>query len=325
MIYNCNFCQDKDAALMFRAKDYISLKEFAIIKCSNCGLVYTYPQPLLDEIKFFYPNTYYNETKIRYDNLAKLFIRNLSSRRFKKILSNIKSNNGAMLDIGCGRGWQLDYFRERGWQVVGTELSERASFSARKELNLDVRIMDIRECEFNSEYFDVVTLWHVLEHLQEPFQTLEEISRILKRDGLLILEVPNFDSWQAKISRENWFHLDVPRHYYHFSFSTLEEMLKHTGFSILKKENFSLEYEFYGLLQSLLNISGISFNFLWDLLTQKSGKIKQMSDLAFIINIFLTLVFLPIYSFLSIAIGLIAPIFEKGGTITITAHKLKIC
>lgn len=317
---DCGFCQGKYINLLFRAGDYISSKEFAVVRCRNCGLVYTYPSPTIEEIKRFYPDEYYDETKIRYNILARLFIRNLEAKRTKKILQNIE-DKGAMLDIGCGRGWQLKCFRDKGWEVFGTELKEQSSSFARKELNLDVRVMDIRECKFKAEYFDVVTLWHTLEHLSQPFQALEEIYRILKREGLLILETPDFDSWQARISKEKWFHLDVPRHYCHFTGAMLEKMLKSAGFSIIKKEYSSLEYELYGALQSLFNISGISFNFLWDFLTQKSGKIKQMPKRELVMNVFFTLILAPVYVLLSAGIGLIAPIFKRGGVITIFARK----
>lgn len=127
--------------------------------------------------------------------------------------------------------------------------------------------------ELPDKSFDVITLFHVFEHTISPQMTINECKRLLKEGGLLVIEVPNLSSLQASIGKKAWFHLDLPHHFYHFSEEGILALLKKNSFSILKVKQFSLEYNPFGWLQTLLNMSGIQENLFYSLL--KSRELRK--------------------------------------------------
>ena len=141
---------------------------------------------------------------------------------------------GRVLDVGCGRGLLLKVFRNRGWEVAGTELSDQAASYAREVLHLPVQTGNLEQLNLPANQFDAVVMWHVLEHLPEPRATLAVVNRVLKPGGVFIASVPNFGGWEARFSRDKWFHLDVPRHLTHFTNESLRHLLRDTGFCDLE-------------------------------------------------------------------------------------------
>src|SRR5262249_3479382 len=114
--------------------------------------------------------------------------------------------------------------------------------------------------------FDAVVIWHVLEHLSDPRAALLKARAILKPGGLLMVAVPNLASWQAAATGPAWFHLDVPRHYFHFRTGVLTRLIEETGFAVEETSHFNFEQNAYGWMQSLLNRVGFRANLLYDLL-----------------------------------------------------------
>jgi len=138
-----------------------------------------------------------------------------------------------LLDVGCATGQFLAEMRRYpGWQVYGVEPNHIAANFARQAFGLDVHPGDLVSAAYADSYFDVVTLWDVLEHLHNPQETLIEIRRILKPDGYLILRTPTLDSWDAQIFGSYWAGLDTPRHLVVFSRHTLTRLLAQTGFRL---------------------------------------------------------------------------------------------
>jgi 2-polyprenyl-3-methyl-5-hydroxy-6-metoxy-1,4-benzoquinol methylase len=172
--------------------------------------------------------------------------------RIKFVRGLLSGSPGRILDVGCGKGLLLKGLRDCGWEVVGTELSEVASLRAR-EAGIQVHNRAVEEIPFDPGSFDVVTLYHCLEHLANPRETLAHLHRLLRPGGWLVVEVPNVGSWYARVFRSDWFHLDVPRHFYHFTPGTLRRMLEAAGFRIKRERTVNLQYDSFGAVQSLLN------------------------------------------------------------------------
>lgn len=141
---------------------------------------------------------------------------------------------GKLLDFGCGNGRYLAELREYGWQVFGMDASEQAARFGKEKYDLDIAVGQMPDQDFPPNYFDVVTLWHSLEHLHRPIEVLESIHRVLKPDGLLVVGVPNIGGLVPQWFRECWFGLDPPRHLSFFSERTLEEVLMKTGFRVTR-------------------------------------------------------------------------------------------
>jgi SAM-dependent methyltransferase len=143
--------------------------------------------------------------------------------------------NGKVLDIGCGAGHHLLWFKRYGWETYGVEISELACKRAR-ERGLEVFNGDLLEANFPDDYFDLITIHDVLEHTFKPKEILGKIHRILKPGGIVMGTMPNCDSLERRIFKEYWFLWEVPRHLYHFSVFTLTRLLKETNFTKFKIE-----------------------------------------------------------------------------------------
>jgi SAM-dependent methyltransferase len=146
----------------------------------------------------------------------------------------------------------LAELRARGWEVHGTELSA-VSASYARSLGIPVLQSAVEDAPFVDASFDVITMFHVLEHLTDPKRALFRLYRLLRPGGLLIVEVPNIGSWYARVFGDVWFHYDVPRHLYHFSRDTLGKMMVEPGFELLKETTRNVQYDAFGAVQSFLN------------------------------------------------------------------------
>jgi 2-polyprenyl-3-methyl-5-hydroxy-6-metoxy-1,4-benzoquinol methylase len=230
-LVSCILCGSDKSKDILKARDYrfqITDKEFNVVQCQRCGLIYVNPRPIEKEIARFYPQDYYSNE----GGVAKAVSKLLQSMKIKKIM-NFK-RKGRILDVGCGDGEFLLCFKKRGWEVYGVDTSEHAYRLARRKLGRNVFNCDLKRLSFPDRFFDVITLNHVLEHMFDPNKELKEIHKILKDDGILLLSTPNIDSFQFKITKEHWFHLDIPRHLYHYSPTTIKNLLEINGFKVIK-------------------------------------------------------------------------------------------
>ena len=119
-------------------------------------------------------------------------------------------------------------------------------------MGIDVFIGKLDEADFPHRYFDTITFWHTLEHLPDPSAALVETNRILKPKGQLLISVPNFQSWQARIMKSDWYHLDIPRHLYHFTPKTITQLLQKTGFRVEIMDFISPAHDRDGITYSML-------------------------------------------------------------------------
>ncbi len=143
-------------------------------------------------------------------------------------------DRGKVLDIGCGNGSYLAWLKELGWEPYRVEIDENCVKFAREEYGVDTFCGDLSEANFSDDFFDCITMWHFLEHSPHPLEALRESNRILKRDGLVVICVPNMNSLEAKLLKERSDLFDVPRHLCGFSPHTLRRLLSKTGFRIKK-------------------------------------------------------------------------------------------
>jgi 2-polyprenyl-3-methyl-5-hydroxy-6-metoxy-1,4-benzoquinol methylase len=208
---------------------------FGYVRCQKCGLVQMNPQPLKEEILTRYSSTFgkdYLSYEIKNETaFLKLQQYALEDAQFFKLEKNLMlhaESNPSVLDIGCATGALLSFLKERGWRVTGVEISPAAEY-ARNVRKLDVRSLPLEEIKFPGESFDVILASHLIEHLNDPFSFLNEISRILKEEGALFLTTPNISGFQAFVYRRKW-RSAIFDHLYLFSKSTLKKLLTKTGF-----------------------------------------------------------------------------------------------
>lgn len=258
---------------LFRASDPISGDRFEILRCTDCGLARTAPQPSPDELDRYYPSSYYGVSKRYRLNLDRSL--SLVNRARIRHIERMTGGPGRVLDVGCGPGWFLYHMRRRGWETRGTERSVSAAHHARDVLNLDVRAQNLDELAAEGVSYDAVVLWHVVEHMHEPATTLHDIARVLCPGGVLMIAVPNFGSPEARFGKAGWFHLDIPRHLFHFTSATLTKLLADAGLERREIVHGAPEYDVFSFVQTLQNSMGFPFNLLYDIVRRRETRLAH--------------------------------------------------
>ena len=224
----CPICEGENFSDFLACTDYtVSKKEFKIVSCDQCQFRFTNPRPGKDEIGKYYESEEY----ISHSNTSKGFINYLyqTVRKYtliKKLqLINRQSEKGALLDIGCGTGEFLNTCEKGGWRVNGIEPGISARNFAKENYGLNV-FPEEKIKEFEDKSFDVITMWHVLEHVHDLNDRLLDLKRLLKENGTLIIAVPNCNSLDASTYGRHWAAYDLPRHLYHFRPEDIEKAFK---------------------------------------------------------------------------------------------------
>ena len=308
----CLICDDTSAQKKY-AIEGVS-EEF--IQCDSCGLGSLFPMPEAARIESFYPAGYYGTPSAKFEPIVEAGVRAGARLRVQSLLSGLQPGS-QVLDIGCGRGVMLRALLDLGHIAHGVEVSGAAA--AGVDARADVRIAaDLNQAGFRTHSMDAIILWHVLEHLPDPERTLAEIRRILKPGGRLILAVPNYASWQARWAGTDWFHLDLPRHLYHFSPATLSVLLQRHGFEQQSCRHFAALQNPFGWLQSWFNrVSHAPRNCLYSLLHRDGDHedVRQLSPVRRLLFKAALAIGLPIAGLLS----LVEAAAGRGGTIAVTA------
>ena len=223
-----------------RVMDPGSKESFSILACQTCGLGHTQPVPA--DLGVYYDASYHGG---RHSFTA----RYCTQRRVRMLTQIAGAGKGrSILDIGCGDGTFLLRARDAGWKVFGTEMNPRLA----REAGLTVETSLVAVEKYAP--FDCITLWHSLEHMQDAHATVEASRKLLPpRSGLLLLAVPDAGGLQARCFHDRWFHLDVPRHLYHFTYKSLQKLLDSTGFEVVRSWHQEFEYDLLGWTQSSLN------------------------------------------------------------------------
>jgi 2-polyprenyl-3-methyl-5-hydroxy-6-metoxy-1,4-benzoquinol methylase len=239
-------------------------------------LARTAPQPAANELDRYYPAGYHASSK-RYRLGLEKTLSVVHRARIRRI-ERLTGGPGRVVDVGCGPGWFLDQMRRRGWETRGTERSAAAAKQARDVLNLDVRAQDLDELAAEGTSYDAVVLWHVAEHVHDPAATLLNIARLLRPGGVLMIAVPNFGSPEAKIGKAGWFHLDVPRHLFHFTSATLINLLRTANLEPRKVAHIAPEYDLFSFVQTAQNRFGLPTNLLYDVLRRPQSRLAHLDS-----------------------------------------------
>ena len=264
---NCNLCSSKYNTFLFKGKDHLHNipGEFNIVKCKDCGLVFINPQPSQEELKKYYPNSYFthnlkeNNLKEKIREIIYKTYHGPDNNLFLKLLlfpyHNLRGipykKNGNILDIGCGNGRFLLDCKKLGWNAYGIEIDKEAAEIAKK--NRIKIFSSLKKARFKDNLFDTITIWDALEHMPDPMSSFLEIKRILKKNGNLIIEIPNIDSLAYKLFKDKWFGLDCPRHLHSFSLATVKKYCDKTGLKVIKIKYNSRSSQFLGSLQYIFN------------------------------------------------------------------------
>ncbi|MFQ5823406.1 MAG: class I SAM-dependent methyltransferase [bacterium] len=257
---NCPLCGSHRNQPKFKAPDRFNLDsgiDYHIVICLNCQFIYLNPRPMAEFISEFYTNGAYQpflstKASLNIWDIIYRWLRNYSVRWKRRKIEKLKTK-GKILDIGCGTGEFLHEMKRHGWEVEGIEKDQRAAEFAQKEYGLKVSTDDLNELTILKKKFDIITMWHVLEHLFQPLDTLNIVKKILEDDGFLLIAAPNVVSFDANFYRDNWVALDAPRHLQHFVPKSLTVFSEAAELEIFNFQQMPLD-AFYNCLMSELLI-----------------------------------------------------------------------
>ncbi len=243
----CILCGSPQREPLFRQKDW------QVFRCLACGLAFLDPRPDQAELAELYRKDYFAS---QYDSGLKRgspeLARRLAQEKHRLRFFHRLKKRGRLLDIGCGLGYFLYAAVQLGYEGEGLDISTDSAAYVREELKIKVTTGDIKEVDYGEASFDVITMWHFLEHTPDPRAYLEKAVRWLKPGGLLVVDVPNYEGTDARRTWENWKGWQLPYHFYHFTPQTLGAILQKYGFLPLRKKSYLSEEVKERLSRSLL-------------------------------------------------------------------------
>jgi len=227
----------KDSNIFLKVKDHsVSGEEFRLVKNETFGFLETHPQPAEKNLSAYYKTEdYISHTDAKRNLLEKVYqiVRGVSLKRKLSLINSFSTEQKNLLDVGCGTGDFLQIAQNNNWQVFGIEPSEQARNIANQKTN-DSVFDTKRLTKFEKQSFDVITLWHVLEHLPKLDEQIYILKNLLKENGTLVIAVPNYKSHDASHYQNFWAAYDVPRHLWHFSQSSITHLFATKNMKVVK-------------------------------------------------------------------------------------------
>lgn len=233
---SCPICQKSSFTKYLEGVDYFLTREpFLIQQCLNCEFRFTNPRPDSESMQKYYDSKNYISHEP--DLIGFIPFLYKVARQFmvreKYGIINRYSSGKSILDIGCGTGEFLNFCREKGWKCFGIEPSEKARGYAFRKYNLAMDSEFLYSEKIPGNH-DCITLWHVLEHIHDLNPTFEKIKKLLSKDGILVLALPNSNSYDAGIYQQFWAAYDLPRHLYHFTETTIKLLATNYNLTCIK-------------------------------------------------------------------------------------------
>lgn len=319
----CPLCFSNQASFFARCRDRLfdyAPGTFELYRCGSCKSIFQFPLPEAATLQRLYPEGYWwadegssasATTRIvsRLERVYRDFVNQEHVRFLIRAAGNPRSSSarGSLLDIGCGTGTFLHLARRAGFASHGLEISHQAAQMAREYYQLDVRQGGIGSDVWKSCSFDAITLFHVLEHLVDPAEALRFAASLLRPNGVLIVQVPNVDSYQCRVFGSRWYGLDVPRHIINFNPESLLLLLNRSGFEIDRIAHFSLRDNPAAIASSLIpQMDPIRLR----------ARARPMSGAP---RMILSLAYLALFA-LALPLAFLESMLKHGGTILVSAR-----
>ena len=286
-ISSCQICKGTSFKDFLSVIDHnVSGDDFNISECNSCGFRFTNPRPKEETIGKYYKSSNYISHSSSKKGLINKIYHIVRNYQFKKkttlINSRIETNEKKILDIGCGTGDFINYLKEKGWVTAGIETDGGARKIATEKNHQ--RVFENIE-KLNGEKFDVITMWHVLEHVYDLNTFLKSIYTLLNEKGLLVVGVPNNASYDAKFYKENWYAYDPPIHLSHFRIKDIKELATAHNFKIKNIDPLIFDAYYISMLSSKkskkLVISGLFRGWVSNILAKKSGNYSSLAYFLF--------------------------------------------
>jgi len=244
----CPSCESNKVHYLTEVKDYsVSQEMFQLNQCEACGLVFTNPRPVPSELGKYYQSEDYVSHTNKGNNPVNLVYKLARTQTLKWKYNLLKKfQPKTILDYGCGTGHFLSHCKHKGLEVYGYEPDEQARDLARRQVSETI----YSETSLLENTFDVITLWHVLEHVSYLSDVMGLLKSKLAKEGRLLLALPNLESYDAAYFKEAWAAYDLPRHLYHFSKASLENLANKHGFCVESVHPMKLDSFYVSLLSN---------------------------------------------------------------------------
>ena len=246
----CDVCGSSSHRFLFRGPDRLMglPGEFSFVRCTNCGLIYQWPRLPWEQLAAYYEGDYASYSTLLDDDpiIIRRLLRRLGGLKQRWYVERFK-RGGSLLDVGCGTGLFLREMQHAGsWQLSGVEPTTEAAAYVRRRLNIPVYDELFEDAPLLPASQDVITLWHVLEHVPSPTATLQKAWQVLKPGGFLIASVPNYESIARRAFGRYWIGWDLPRHTYIIPRPLLSRMFRDVGFEVVDSRCFQISYASFG-------------------------------------------------------------------------------
>lgn len=257
----CPICNKEDIASLLHTKDYsLTTEDFQIIQCANCTLEYTDPAPSKEAIAPYYNfPSYISHTDTKEGLVNQIYhkVRNHTlTQKTNWVQSLFTGHKGQLLEVGAGTGAFAHSMLNKGWKV--TALEPDAASRQKALENYNINLLTIEELfQLEPAKYEVITLWHVLEHVHDLNAYMKTFHSLLKPNGRLIIAVPNYTSYDAGFYKNFWAAYDVPRHLYHFSPLSMHYLAKKHKMSIVQKLPMWFDSFYVSLLSEKYKQSGM--------------------------------------------------------------------
>jgi SAM-dependent methyltransferase len=280
-----------------------------LARCESCGTAVTAAPAPVDAAALYEAGAY-NPGPPRGSGLAAPLLRAFDAQRLGFVTAS--SPGAVLVDVGAGRGRFVAHARGAGLDARGIEPSARGVAGALQSHGVELQRATIEEAEVVPGSVDAVTLWHVLEHLDDPGGALEILRGWLRPGGVLLVGVPNLGSWQARLGGARWFHLDLPRHRTHFTVRGLRSILERSGYEVLAVHHVLAEHNPFGMWQSAVNRATSRPSYLFHLL-KRNAPLRSR-------DLLVTLLALPLVP-VAVVAELVAGLAGRGGTVAVLARR----
>ncbi len=246
----CPLCQGSKTKVLVSTKTPLS--EFHLVQCKICELTRTFPLPSNEVLRVHDIHSYYGRDANKFNPRVQRIRNLIMSMRARHYLSFIPDSiqTPKVLDVGCAEGRLLKSFLEYGCQCWGIE---HPSYPTQRFLESDQIVYlqgDLEAIDLPEGAFDLILLWHVLEHMGNPLLSMSRLHKLLAPRGAIILAVPNFSSMEARRFKQSWFHLDILWHKYHFNERSIRYLITKTHLGAIRASTFCFEQGPYGLFRA---------------------------------------------------------------------------
>ncbi len=282
--------KEKSKTPLLKVKDHsVSGEMFQLIENTEYGFLETFPKPAAQDLPNYYESEdYISHTDAKRNLFEKVYhlVRKISLKKKLKLIESCHAESKTLLDVGCGTGDFIQVAKQNNWKVTGIEPNEQARSIANKK-NKD-SVFDVNQLvKLQPQSFDVITLWHVLEHLPNLEEDMATFKKLLKPTGTLIIAVPNYKSYDAQYYKEFWAAYDVPRHLWHFNKASMSNLVNKVSLELIKIKPMYFDAFYVSLLSEKYKHGKMKFFNAIRVATLSnlfSVKTKQVSSLIYVIK-----------------------------------------